>query len=123
MRCTDPAFAASCEMQKAHYRFEVSCEWWTPASSAQKTKKHHPMELDNDDEFAGGRMERRSEKRTVLAQDEQNAWAVFCDVIECWPSPNAPGLIRKFNRGKQPIDSQKLFQTLQVQNAPLAARN
>lgn len=35
-----------------------------------------------------GRLTEEKYSREVVAQNEQDAWAIFCDAIEDWPSPH-----------------------------------
>jgi hypothetical protein len=60
-RCLDPEFASQAEARKPLY------EWEVEATYTRKNEK--------------GRMEERNPKEKILAQTEQDAWALFCDKL------------------------------------------
>lgn len=66
-RCLDPEYAARKEARKPLYEWEVECTY-----SRQDDK---------------GRMVTKSPKEKVIAQNEADAWALFCDKIGDYPSP------------------------------------
>jgi len=68
MRCLDAQYAAQVEAKKPKYQYEVSCVL------ADKTS---------------GKRIVTEPKETVSAKNENEAWAIFCDTIKAWPSPNA----------------------------------
>ena len=67
-KCLDPEFAAQNEARKPVYQYRVRCSF--------------------DRKNSKGKMEQIDESATVLAQNEADAWAKFCDKIEAWPSPH-----------------------------------
>jgi hypothetical protein len=112
-RCLDHRYAMECELKKPHYKYTVEVEWWTQAAESKEKKKHRgPMEI-GDDNFAGDRLVVRKEKRVVVAQSEGDAWALFCDAIQHWPSPNLPGMKKKFTRSKEPVDAEMVLSLIQ----------
>jgi hypothetical protein len=68
-KCLDPEVAADYEQQKPKYEYRVSCTYARP----------------ND----RGRLEQHTETHNITAQNEKDAWALFCDKIQTWPSPSA----------------------------------
>lgn len=64
-RCLDPVVAAQYEHRKPLYEWSVEATFMRP-----NTK---------------GRLVERKESRQVVAQNERDAWAIFCDIIESWP--------------------------------------
>ena len=67
-KCLDPEYAAQNEARKPTFDFEVSCNY--------------------DRRNAKGRLESVKESRVIIAQNESDAWAMFCDKIEAWPGPH-----------------------------------
>jgi hypothetical protein len=65
--CLDPAVAKHYEDRKPLYEWKVSCRMFRPAVGS------HPS-----------RMEELT--RNVVAQSENDAWAMFCDAVGEWPS-------------------------------------
>lgn len=67
-KCLNADYAARVEAQKPMFDYEVS--------ATINSRKE-------------GRM--RSERRTqnVTAQNEDTAWAMFCDLTQAWPAPNS----------------------------------
>jgi hypothetical protein len=65
LKCLNPAYAAMKEAQKPQYKWTVSASWNGPHD---------------------GEMSHINASETVIAQDEADAWAMFCDKIGCWPS-------------------------------------
>lgn len=57
------------EAAKPRYTYEVSCTYHRP------NRKGH--------------LEEHSRKETVRAQNESEAWALFCDKVGVWPSRQA----------------------------------
>lgn len=68
-RCLDPEVAAEFEAKKPRYEFKVRCTYERPNEK--------------------GRLESKTEEHTIIAQNERDAWAIFCDRIQTWPSPAA----------------------------------
>lgn len=69
MECLDPEKAAEYEAKKPRFTYEVNCTYRMPGED--------------------GRLELKSDKRTVQAHNETDAWARFCDAIKHWPSRSA----------------------------------
>ena len=67
-RCLDPVYAAQVEAAKPRYDYEVSC---------MLTER-----------VSGKRIQKTPTER-VTAQNENEAWAIFCDTIKSWPSPHS----------------------------------
>lgn len=67
LKCLDPITAAQYEARKALYEFKVECELFRPAA---KKRRAGTEKFDEQ----------------VVAQNEQDAWAMFCDKIGEWPS-------------------------------------
>ena len=65
--CLDPTVAKSYEEKKVLYEWNVQCQVFQPA----RGREHAHME----------RFEHQ-----VVAQNERDAWSVFCDKIGEWPS-------------------------------------
>ena len=66
-RCLDPKYAAQKELEKPAYKWTVKVKW---------------LGRDQDGELLNVDSE-----QTVTAQNETDAWAMFCDKIGAWPSP------------------------------------
>lgn len=113
-RCLDSRFATEAELKKPQYKFTVEVEWWTQSPESKVSKPRGAMEISDDDDPTGGRLCLRKEKRTVVAQNEADAWALFCDAIQSWPSPNLPGMKRKFTRSKEPVCAEMVMTLLQA---------
>ena len=65
--CLDPTVAAEYEKRKTLWEWHVAARLFRP------TKGRVVAHMENID-------------RTVVAQSEQDAWAMFCDLIGEWPS-------------------------------------
>lgn len=92
-RCLDAKFAAKCESEKPNYRWTVEAKWTGP------------------DRDAGDRMTKISSKQTVIAQNEADAWAMFCDEIGHYPSIKMAK--PKFTRGRQVSVAELVNQTVE----------
>jgi len=68
-KCLDPEYAERMEKRKAVYTFLVDCTW-----------------NEKDDK---GRHQTKTAKHEFMAQNETDAWAMFCDKIKHWPSRSA----------------------------------
>jgi hypothetical protein len=79
IRCLNPAYASAREMEKPQFRFTVSAEWYGQED--------------------GDGLAQIDSEQTVVAQNEADAWAKFCDKIGRWPSPRDAK--RTIKRGKQ----------------------
>ena len=79
MRCLHPAVAAGLEAKKPFFPFDIEATWQGPG--------------ENGPGIWG------PEKRRCIAQNENDAWAMFCDKIEQWPSRRDSTVTIK--RGKQ----------------------
>jgi hypothetical protein len=79
LRCCNPQYAASKEMQKKVWEWTVTAEWYGAG---------------DDGPGVWG-----PETIKVKAQNEADAWAMFCDRIQQWPSPRDAK--RTIKRGKQ----------------------
>ena len=71
--------ASQAEARKPIFEWTVTCKY------SRRDKK--------------GRVQQHSETREVVSQNEDGAWAAFCDSIEEWPGPNSGE--RTITRGKQ----------------------
>lgn len=69
MECLDAETAKEYEAKKPKFEFQVECTYRLP-----------------DDR---GRLQTKTDKMTVRAQSENEAWALFCDRIEHWPARNS----------------------------------
>ncbi len=79
IKCLNPVYASAREMEKPYFRFTVSAKW-----------------LGRDEQ---GRLASLQSEQVVVAQNEADAWAMFCDEIEVYPSRrDAKPTI---NRGRQ----------------------
>lgn len=79
--CLDPRVAAKYEMQKPCYRWKVRCMYRKPDEKDRRMKTYE-YELE------------------VVAQNEDGAWAVFCDKTGCrYPRKNCRELeIKKLKK-------------------------
>lgn len=70
--CLDPVKAAEHDVRKPRYYYTVSATWSVP----------------NIDKRTGAQVgvKQKTEARKVVAQDENEAWATFCDATSDWPS-------------------------------------
>ena len=66
IRCLDPIVAAQYENRKPLYEWKIECEIFQQASGKRRA-----------------RFEKHSEQ--VVAQNEDDAWAIFCVKIERYP--------------------------------------
>jgi hypothetical protein len=66
LECLDPEKAAQYELKKDKFEFRVKCTFRRPNEK--------------------GKLESKTEELTVTAQNENDAWAMFCDNIGTWPS-------------------------------------
>lgn len=66
LRCLDPEYAAQVEARKPLYEWQVTCAYTRPN--------------------AKGKPESISASHKIIAKNEDNAWAFFCDKIGAWPS-------------------------------------
>jgi len=69
MECLDYERAAEFEQRKPRHEYQVTCTYQRP----------------ND----RGRLEKHTDQHVVKAQSPNEAWALFCDKIETWPSPTS----------------------------------
>lgn len=67
LECCDATYAARLEAQKPTYEWQVECTVRRPDGK--------------------GRIKAIEHKAKVVAQSETDAWAVFCDSVQDWPSP------------------------------------
>jgi hypothetical protein len=67
LKCLDPVVAAEYEHRKALYEWKVECKIFRPAGTKGRAKVETFCEQ-------------------VVAQNENDAWAFFCDKIGEWPS-------------------------------------
>jgi hypothetical protein len=67
LECLDPSVAKYWEDRKDVWEWQFTIEMWRPATGKQ-------------------RAHRETINRNVVAQNQQEAWAVFCDLIGEWPS-------------------------------------
>jgi hypothetical protein len=68
-RCLDPEYAAQQETLKPKWEWEVSVKYMIPD--------------------AKGRLVTKSDTQRIVAQNEADAWATWCDRVQHWPSPHA----------------------------------
>lgn len=66
LKCLNPLYAAQKELEKPVYRWSVSAKW----------------RAKNQD----GVLTEYSSEQTVIAQNESDAWAQFCDKLAVFPS-------------------------------------
>jgi hypothetical protein len=78
-KCLNPAYAAQCEMAKPRYLFSVKAEWVGIGKAGRST------------DFSG--------ELNIVAQNENEAWAVFCDRLQV--SPSRRDCKVKIKKGKQ----------------------
>jgi hypothetical protein len=78
--CLDPAVAARYELEKPRYKFKVSM---TP--KALPSQQSLVDVFDDDDAEAEELPAPKPITLTVVAQNEDDAWARFCDSIGQWP--------------------------------------
>lgn len=71
LKCLDAETAAQHEARKPLYEFEVSCTYQAP------------------DDKRPGKLKSHTETEKVNAQNDQDAWALFCDRIGRSPSPQS----------------------------------
>lgn len=69
LACLDFETAMEHEVRKPRFQYEVTCTYQRPDER--------------------GRLVKHTEKHTVKAHNETEAWAMFCDKIQTWPSPNS----------------------------------
>jgi hypothetical protein len=67
-KALDFRYAAQAEERKTKYEFKVHCKYSRPDKR--------------------GLFETKEAEHTVIAQNEKEAWALFCDKIQTWPGPN-----------------------------------
>jgi hypothetical protein len=67
LKCLDPITAAQYETKKALYEYKVECEIFRPADKKRRATTEAVTEQ-------------------VVAQNDNDAWAMFCDKIGQWPS-------------------------------------
>jgi hypothetical protein len=86
LKCTNPQYAASKELQKPVFEWTVTAEWYGPGDDGPGVWGPESMK--------------------VKAQNEADAWAMFCDRIEQWPSPR--DCKRTFKRGRK-VDAEDVI--------------
>lgn len=79
IKCCNPFYARQRELQKPVFVWTIEADWYSA----------HPDQG----------MINFTKKSSVVAQNEQAAWAMFCDKIGVWPSRRDAKV--KFKRGKQ----------------------
>lgn len=67
IRCCSYAYSAARELEKPAFEFLISAEW---------------LGKDGDEDF----ISMLHSEQTVIAQNEADAWAAFCDKLGRWPS-------------------------------------
>ncbi len=67
LKCLDPLTAAAYEAKKPTFEWEIKVDLFRPASAKERAKTHKFCEQ-------------------VVAQNADDAWAMFCDKIGEWPS-------------------------------------
>lgn len=77
-KCIDPKYAAKLEQLKPEYEYKVWCKY-----PKQTPKGVTWTEIEKE----------------VIGQNDNDAWAKFCDEIGAWPSPSASE--RKITKGKK----------------------
>lgn len=86
LKCLDPIVAASYEAKKPVFEWKVEVELFRPAGKKGRAKTEKLTEQ-------------------VVAQNENTAWAIFCDKIGEWPSPrNSNATITQLKQRTADID-------------------
>jgi hypothetical protein len=93
MRLTKPKYAAECELRKPVYKWTVEATIFEH-NPPEKRDRYDFSDDEEDEPFVT-----RLVKATVIAQNEKDAWAEFCDKIKTWPNPRLAK--PKFTRGAQ----------------------
>jgi hypothetical protein len=89
IKCCNPNYARQKELEKPQYVFTIECEWYAGHAKRGIVQYHR--------------------RASVVAQDEADAWSMFCDKIQCWPSRRDVKL--KIKKGKQMTASQIAAET------------
>lgn len=82
--CCNPAYASRRELEKPQFVWTVDVEWYSLHPQKGPVNFHRKM--------------------NVVAQTESDAWALWCDKNEVWPSPRDVKVT--FKKGKQLSASQ-----------------
>ena len=80
LRLCNPVYAAELEMRKPQYKYVVKCTF-------------HQQDVKT------GIFGERLAERELIAANDADAWAKFCDAVQTWPSPKTPR--REIIRGSQ----------------------
>lgn len=97
LRLCSPVYAREVEEKKPLFKFTVTAVTYE-RRKPEINSRHDDFEFDAAD-GAGEMYTPRSRKGVVVAQNEQDAWAMFCDRIGEWPSPKLAK--PTFSKGEQ----------------------
>ncbi len=73
--CTDPTKAAEYEARKPHYYYSVTATWKRPS-------------FDPKTGNSGGLKPKTETVENIIAQNDAEAWSLFCDAVGDNPNPN-----------------------------------